>query len=88
MATKQYFVQLGDGKAYGPVVEKSLRRLAARGKLTANDRVARSKDGPWHAMPPMHDGIAFDVGGPARRIPVIGQRNAIRGRHGGKTRVA
>ena len=26
---KQYFVQLGDGKAYGPVVEKSLRRLAA-----------------------------------------------------------
>ena len=61
MATKQYFVQLGDGKAYGPVVEKSLRRLAARGKLTANDRVARSKNGPWHAVPPMHDGIAFDV---------------------------
>ena len=56
-----YFVQLGDGKAYGPVVEKSLRRLVARGKLTANDRVARSKDGPWHAVAPMHDGIAFDV---------------------------
>ena len=50
MVTKQYFVQLGDGKAYGTVVEKSLRRLAARGKLTTYDRVARSKDGPWHAV--------------------------------------
>jgi hypothetical protein len=58
---KQYFVKLGDGKAYGPVVEKSLRRLAARSKLTASDRVARSKDGPWHAVPPMRDGIAFDA---------------------------
>ena len=56
-----YFVQLGDGKAYGPVVEKSLRRLAARGKLAANDRTARSIDGPWHAVPSMYDGIAFDV---------------------------
>jgi len=56
-----YFVQLGDGKAYGPVVEKSLRRLAARGKLMANDRIARSIDGPWQAVPLMYDGIAFDV---------------------------
>ena len=46
MASSQYFVQLADGRAYGPVVEKSLRRLAARGKLTAHDHVARSKDGP------------------------------------------
>ncbi len=61
MATKQYFVQLGDGKTYGPVVEKSLRRLAARGKLMANDRIACSIDGPWHAAPPMHVGIAIDV---------------------------
>ena len=61
MAPRQYFVQLGDGKAHGPIVEKTLRRLAARGKLTANDRVARSKDGPWHAVPPMRDGIALDV---------------------------
>jgi hypothetical protein len=29
--------------------------------LSANDRVARSKDGPWHAMPPMRDRIASDV---------------------------
>ena len=56
-----YFVQLGDGKAYGPVVEKTLRRLAARGKLMANDRIALARDGPWHAVPPMYDGIAFDV---------------------------
>ncbi len=56
-----YFVQLGDGKAYGPVVEKTLRRLAARGKLMANDRIALAIDGPWHAVPPMYDGIAFDV---------------------------
>ena len=54
-------MQLGDGKAYGPVVEKSLRRLAARGKLTANDRIAHSIDGPWHAVPPMYNGNAFDV---------------------------
>jgi len=58
---KQYYVRLGDGKAYGPVVEKTLRRLTARGKLTANDRVARSMNGPWHPVPPMRDGIAFDV---------------------------
>jgi hypothetical protein len=58
---KKYFVQLGDGKAYGPVVEQSLRRLAARSKLTANDRIARSKDGPWHAVPPMREGVAFDA---------------------------
>ena len=56
-----YFVQLGDGKAYGPVVEKSLRRLAARGKLMAKDRIACSIDGPWQAVPLMYDGIAFDV---------------------------
>ena len=78
-----YFVQLGDGKAYGTVVEKSLRRLAARGKLMANDRIARSIDGPWHAVPPMYDGIAFDVGRAG-----AGQRNSFHGRHGGKTLVA
>jgi len=61
MATKQFFLQLCDGKTYGPVAEKSLRRLAARGKLTANDRIARSIDGPWYAVPPIYDGIAFDV---------------------------
>ena len=50
MASKQYFMQLGCGMACGPFEEKTLRQLADTGRLTANDRVARSKDGPWHTV--------------------------------------
>ena len=83
MASKQYFVRLGGGMAYGPVDEKTLRQLAAVGRLTANDSVALSKDGPWHTVSPVRCGVVIDV----ERIgdaesPIMGQRHAFRGRHG------
>ena len=37
----------------------------------ANDRIARSIDGPWHAVPPMYDGIAFDVERAGDANPIV-----------------
>lgn len=81
MASKKYFMRLVGGMAFGPVDEKTLRQLATMGRLTANDSVALSKDGPWHTVSPVRCGVVIDV----ERIgdtesPIMGRRNAFRGR--------
>jgi hypothetical protein len=83
MAFKQYFMRLGGGRACGPVDEKTLRQLASMGRLTANDRVALSKDGPWHTVSIPRCGTVIDI----ERIgdvefPIMGQPRALRGRRG------
>ena len=85
MASKQYFMRLGCGMACGPFEEKTLRQLADAGRLTANDRVARSKDGPWHTVSLMGRRVAIDV----ERIgdaesPIMGQHHVFRGRRGNR----
>ena len=83
MASKQYFMRLGCGMACGPFDEKTLRQLADAGRLTANDRVARSKDGPWHTVSltlgPVVNGIERIADAES---PIMGQHHAFRGRHG------
>ena len=83
MASKRYFMRIGGGIAYGPVDEKTLRQLAARGRLTANDCVAVSKVGPWHKVSVGRCGTVIDV----ERIgdidfPIMDQPRAFRGRRG------
>jgi hypothetical protein len=61
MASKQFFVRLGTGNAYCPITETTLRRLAYRGWLSANDRIAISKNGPWHKVSPARCGGIFEI---------------------------
>ena len=83
MASKQYFMRIGGGMAYGPVDEKTLRQLAAKGRLTANDSVARSKDGPWHTVSHVRRRVVIDIEGIGdAESPIMGQHHAFRGRHG------
>ena len=50
----EYYVRLGEGKPYCPVSKTNLRLLANKGWITANDRIAISKYGPWHKVFPVH----------------------------------
>jgi hypothetical protein len=80
MASKQFFVRLGDGNAYCPISETTLRRLANRGWLRANDRIAISKNGPWHKVSPACGGGVIDVAriGNAESL-TMNRRHAVRG---------
>ena len=82
MAPKQYFMRIGGGVAYGPVDEKTLRLLVAKGRLTANYSVALSKDGPWHTVSHVRRRVIDIEGIGDAESPIMSQHHAFRGRHG------
>ena len=63
MTSKRYYMRIDDGRAYGPVDEKTLRTLVAKGRLTANYSVALSKDGPWHTVYHVRRRVVIDIEG-------------------------
>ena len=83
MTSKQYFLRLGGRITFGPVDERTLRKLAATGRLTANDSVALSKDGPWHTLSLMRCGVVINIEriGDAESA-IIDHGSAPRFRHG------
>jgi membrane protein YdbS with pleckstrin-like domain len=46
---KAWFLQQ-NGKTYGPLSSEKLKAYSAAGKLSADGRVANSKEGPWHPV--------------------------------------
>ena len=61
MTPKQYFLRLGNGMTSGPVDERTLRELAAMGRLTENVGIALSQDGPWHTLFHIPCGVVIKV---------------------------
>ena len=81
MASKRYFMRIGGGMAYGPVDEKTLRKLVAKGRLTANYSVALSKDGPWHTMSHVRRRVVMDIEGIGdAESAIMRQHHAFHGR--------
>ena len=61
MTSKQYFLRLGGRITFGPVDERTLRKLAATGRLTENVGFALSQDGPWHTLSLVRCGVVINV---------------------------
>ena len=81
MTSKRYFMRIGGGIAYGPVDEKTLRKLVANGRLTANYSVALAKDGPWHTVYHVRRRVVMDIEGIGDAKSVIMGQHTFRGRH-------
>ncbi len=81
MASKRYFMRIGGGMAYGPIDEKTLRLLVAKGRLMANYSVALSKDGPWHTVSHVRRRIVMDIERIGDAESAIMARHTFRGRH-------
>ena len=46
---KEWFIRK-NGKTYGPISTAKLKATSQSGKLTTEDKVSNSKDGPWHPV--------------------------------------
>jgi hypothetical protein len=83
MTSKRYYMRIDDGRAYGPVDEKTLRTLVAKGRLTANYSVALSKDGPWHTVYHICRRVVIDIEGIGdAESAIMGRHHAFYSRHG------
>ena len=83
MASKRYFMRIDGGIALGPVDEKTLRKLVANGRLSANYSVALSKDGPWHTVYHVRRRVVIDIEGiGGAESEIMGQHHAFHSRHG------
>jgi hypothetical protein len=75
-------MRIGGARAYGPVDEKTLRTLVAKGRLTANYSVALSRDGPWHTVSHVRRRIVMDIEGIGDDESAIMGQHTFRGRRG------